>query len=132
MMCRLIAVSLTSLVWLTACPGEALFPKCDDPEKPCPNVEPTYPSGDRDGLDTPIGRLCNQLRVAGCGEGFLSSRSKRTCFESYTAASKFANVPVNCILAATTQSEIRACGGPSDIRVRCIMPSAEVEGSYAP
>jgi len=124
--------SCAAVVLLTACPGEALFPKCDDPEKPCPNVEPTYPAGDRDGLGTPIGRVCNQLRVAGCAEGFLNSRSKRTCWESYTAASKIADVPVACLLSATTQSEIRACGGPSDIRVRCIMPSVENEGSYAP
>ncbi|HVJ94874.1 MAG TPA: hypothetical protein VM580_34060 [Labilithrix sp.] len=100
----------------------------------CAEVFPpvtSYTTGDRDGLDTPVGKCCEHLRRLGCAEGFQGSR-KRTCYESYTVASKLADVPITCLLAATTQSEIQACGDANSIRVRCIMPSAEVEGSHAP
>jgi hypothetical protein len=39
-----VALGFASQVSMVAC-GTSLFPKCDDPMHPCPNVEPDYPVG---------------------------------------------------------------------------------------
>jgi hypothetical protein len=120
-----------ALVSLVACDGDTIFPRCDDPKHPCPPVEPDYPASDRDGLGTPIGDACDRLRRMGCPEGFRSGKD-RTCFESYTAASRLASVPSACIRSSVTQGEVRACGDARSVRVRCVLPSVGVAGSAAP
>lgn len=119
------------LLALPACPGDTVFPRCDDPAHPCPPVEPNYPVSERDGLGTPIGNACAQLRRAGCPEGFRNVKTDRTCFETFTAASRLAAVPVDCIRSSSTQNEIRACGDSNSVRVRCELPAVGVEGSKA-
>jgi hypothetical protein len=116
---------------VVACQGDTVFPRCDDPARPCPPVHPDYPTSDRDGLGTTIGDACDRLRRMGCPEGW-PNRSGRTCFESYTSASMLAAVPATCITRATTQSEVRSCGDENTVRVRCILPSAIEAGSAAP
>lgn len=120
------------VVAVVGCPGQTLFPKCDDPAHPCPPVEPNYPTSDRDGVGTPIGDACVQLRRLGCPEGFGNAKSNRTCFESYTDAAKLAAVPADCLRSSGTQGAARGCGNANSVRVRCIMPAAGEEGSKAP
>lgn len=126
-----LALFVVSIVTLTACQGETLFPRCDDPAHPCPPVEPNYPATDRDGLGTPLGDACERLRRMGCPEGW-PNRKERTCFESYTAASKLAAVPAACIKASVTHRELRACGDDNSVRVRCELPAVDAAGSSAP
>lgn len=128
---KLATCMVLALVLLPACEGETVFPRCDDPKHPCPPVEPNYPTSERDGIGTPIGEACRQVRRVGCPEGFRNAKD-RTCFESYTAASALARVPVDCLRSSTTQNEIRACGDERSVRVRCVLPSVGLDGSAAP
>lgn len=91
----------------------------------CP-AEPTTPPGpvDRDGIGTPLGDACAQLRMVGCPEGF-PDRKARTCFEALTKAEKLAAVPAPCLVAAGTEEAVRACGTPSTLRVRCMHSEAQ-------
>lgn len=124
------ALALSVVALTLGCQLEPTYPRCDDRERLCPPI-PSYPVGDRDGLGTDIGQACQQLRRIGCPEGF-PSRKGRTCFESYTAAAALANVPALCLMASASESDVRACGGDSDVRVRCVLPTVEVLGSEAP
>ena len=103
---------------LVGCPGQTLFPKCDDPAHPCPPVDPNYPTSERDGIGTSVGDACQVLRGMGCTEG-QANRKGRTCFEVYSDAAKLAHVPSDCIKRATTVSQVRACGDFNSVRVRC-------------
>lgn len=128
---KLAACMVLALVSLTACEGDTVFPRCDDPKHPCPPIEPHYPASNRDGLGTPLGDACERLRRMGCPEGWPNKR-ERTCFESYTDASRLAAVPATCIKSSVTQAEVRACGDDRSVRVRCVLPSVGLTGSAVP
>lgn len=96
-----------------------------------PISDPPYAPSDRDGLGTVIGDACAQLRRLGCPEGFANRRG-RTCFESYSRAAEYSDVPATCIKASPSVDDVRSCGGDNSIRVRCVMPAVDVVGSSAP
>lgn len=100
------------------------------PERP-PNDPPAPPPTERDGIGTELGDACARLRRIGCPEGWPNRRG-RTCFESYTSAAELAIVPATCLKASATEHDVRGCGNANTIRVRCVLPTADVAGSTAP
>lgn len=118
---RSLVLAFAAAAGLVACNSDALPPK--------PPL-PYSPSG-RDALDTPLGKVCERLREVGCPEGW-PNRKGHTCWETYTGAAEYATVPVDCLLDAQTIEAVRACGDPSTITVRCVLPSVEETGSSAP
>lgn len=108
----------------------------DKPPKAPDEVAPIPPSAivEGDGLGTPIGDACANLRRLGCPEGFPHPRTKRSCFESYTRASVSVGVgvPAACLAGAASAEVARGCGDANTIRVRCVLPAAGVAGSEAP
>ncbi len=79
--------------------------------------KPTPPA-DRDGLGTPIGVACVQLRALGCPEG-TPTKLGRTCFEHLTALAELAEVPTACVAGASSREAVRACGSSTTTRFRC-------------
>lgn len=120
---------VTALVTLAAvsllgCPGDSLFPRCDDPKNPCPPVDPNYPESAADGVGTPGGNACRALRSAGCAEGYRDVRTGRTCFERIEAEAQLAKVPYACLSSARTPDAVRSCGTKDTLRYRCRQPAA--------
>lgn len=94
----------------------ALSCACSAPAKDAP---PAPPSGE--GAGTPIGDACANLRRIPCAEGFPNARTGRTCFEMLSKVAELATVPTDCLAAAKSSDEVRACGeANSAVRVRCL------------
>lgn len=102
---------------------------------PSPLHEPSVvDTSGPDGLGTPIGDACLQLRKIGCPEGFPHPGTFRTCFQIYVAmiAMLGAEAPVVCIKASPSVAAVQACGDANQIRVRCILPASDITGSHIP
>lgn len=115
-------VSVTAIA-LIGCPGDSLFPWCDDPKNPCPPVDPNYPESDADGLGSQGGRACRSLRASGCSEGYRDPRTGRTCFQRLESAAQIAKVPYQCLIDARTPDQVRSCGTKDTLRYRCRQPA---------
>jgi hypothetical protein len=75
------------------------------------------PSPDRDGIGTPLGDACANLRRLGCPEG--SPDRGRTCFENLTLRGVLVTVPIVCVADANSSEALRACGDDRTLRFRC-------------
>lgn len=96
--------------------GGSLFPKCDDPKHPCPNVEPDYPASPPFGkeLEEQCADACANLRDLGCPEGSGSAKGEPCSTTCYRAAS-LRPLPLLCWADAGAPSDARACGA-----LRCV------------
>ena len=101
---KYLALGLSLL--LAACPDKP--PKLGDPE---------YVENEHDGIGTPFGDACSNLRGLRCGEGF--PRNGRTCYDSLVQIERFARFPTECVIRSKTPEEIRKCGDPNSVPVRC-------------
>lgn len=114
---------LAAAVALAGCPQAppvAPTPACDEAH-PCPPTEdPAYVETEDDGIGTIEGNACRALRNLRCPEGDRDMRTNRTCFQRQVAASRYAPAPYECILAATSQPDVRACGTKDERRFRCL------------
>lgn len=109
---------------VTGCPGQTLFPTCDDPAHPCAPYDPNYPEDAiADGNGSPNGRACRALRAAGCAEGFKDPRTAKTCYQRIESEGQLAKIPAECVAGSKTPDAVRACGTKDTIRFRCRMPA---------
>lgn len=82
-------------------------------------VAPEVPmQTDRDGIGSPLGDACANLRRVGCTEGFPANG--KTCFEHLTARTVLVDVPAACLINSVDRQDARACGTDSTLRVRCL------------
>lgn len=91
-------------------------------QPPPSEIPPPAPLPDGDGLDTPLGLMCQRLRQLACEEGFARTKNgrTRTCYQAMTLASEVASIPVACVTYAASQEDVRACGDPArEITFRC-------------
>lgn len=80
-----------------------------------------------DGLGTPIGEACAELRAIGCREGFPDDKAKnadgsaRTCYQVLVHSSTALGVvvPSDCIRTSVLPEVVRRCGDANSIRVSC-------------
>ncbi len=79
----------------------------------CVRAIPPPPPPDRDGSGTRLGFACVALRRLSCPEGQPLPVTGRTCFESLTVMETLTPFPDDCVTAAYTTEDVRACG------VRC-------------
>lgn len=114
---RLFLIGVAALVAagsLLAC--ETLFPKCDDPTKPCPLVEPDYPPTPRFGseLERACSSACSALRAIGCPEG-SGTLGGEPCGSTCVRASALRPLPLGCWADAGDVASARSCGS-----IRCL------------
>lgn len=109
-----IVVTVAALTTIVGC--ESLFPKCDDPLRPCPDVEPEYPPMPRFGadLERACGDACRHLRSLGCPEG-SGSMGGEPCSVTCQRAGSVRPLPLACWADAGTSAEAKACGS-----LRCV------------
>ena len=98
----ILAVALVALV--PAC--ESIFPKCDDPKRPCPDVEPNYPA-------TAEG-ACINLERLGCEEAKMT-REGISCSHAFRRMSELVDPKLECVAHARDVAAVRRCGS-----VRCL------------
>ncbi len=109
-----IVVSLLSVA--CACTASAEKPAWD-------TVPPPTKLPDGDGIGTPLGDMCANLRAHGCSEGEPVTKNGKTrnCYQAMTvAASNKLSIPVECVTKATSSAAVRMCGDPrTELTFRC-------------
>jgi hypothetical protein len=108
---RLVLAASIAVIGLAASCGGGLFPRCDDPKHPCPNVEPDYPVSPPFGaqLETQCKDACAHLRSLGCPEG-QGSLSGEPCPATCYRAAALRPLPLLCWTDAGSVADARACG----------------------
>lgn len=113
-------VSLTLAGAIVAC-GPEVFPKCEDPTKPCPSAPPIEdpvtppPLSSADVADACV-LACENLRSprVNCPEGF-GSIGGEPCAMTCMIASRLRALPLACWVAAKSAVDARSCGS-----LRCV------------
>ncbi len=75
---------------------------------------------DRDAPSTRIGRACVALRANRCPEG-APLHDGRTCYEHLSSLGTRIVIPAECVGRATSTEDVRDCGGPNELRFRCVI-----------
>lgn len=102
---RILFVATTLAALVVGCLNQELFPKCDDPKRPCPPVEPDY-------LASAEG-ACVRLAELGCAESRVSSAGI-TCPMAFRKMESLVDPKYACVVRAKDVAGVRACGS-----VRC-------------
>lgn len=103
-------------------------------QPPVPDRDPHvlgYDVSERDGLGTLFGGACHRLRVLGCPEGFPTHLG-RTCYEHMLTLADVMDVKAWCIRSAISVQAARDCGDYEALRIRCVMPAVDEDGSRLP
>lgn len=115
-----------SAALLLACPaprppGPPPDEDADAGDYPVPpeNLVEELPEGSPQGLSSPCGKACENLRRVPCREGF-PTREGVTCYRGCLSMARHQRVPASCWAAASSPAEARACGG-----LRCPAPSPD-------
>ena len=103
---RPLVFGLAFVVALVGCPGQEWFPKCDDPTRPCPPVEPDYPASAEG--------ACLRLAELGCSESRVTTAGI-TCPMAFRKMEQVTDPHYACVTRAKDVGSVRACGS-----VRCL------------
>jgi len=113
-------------IFLTACVHRA-----EPPVAPLViPVDPTYAEEPVvDGLGSPAGNACRNLRNLGCPEGFKDGRTGKTCYQRLEHEAELVKIPYACFASAKSRDAAQRCGTKDTLRVRCALPSVDASSA---